>query len=98
MPSSSHLFGSVPWGAPVPVSGQPFHHTPYSGAVPMAGGMAGGMHNQFIPLQVRPGNRIICFKRISQCSKMTDNRIVYYSIITYSLPIRSPVLVWVLRL
>ncbi|XP_008156797.2 5'-3' exoribonuclease 1 [Eptesicus fuscus] len=52
MPSSSHLFGSVPWGAPVPVSGKPFHHTSYSGAMPMAGGMAGGVHNQFIPLQV----------------------------------------------
>ncbi|XP_036099818.1 5'-3' exoribonuclease 1 isoform X4 [Molossus molossus] len=51
MPSSSHLFGSMPWGPPVPVSGKPFHHT-YSGPLPMSGGMTGGVHNQFIPLQV----------------------------------------------
>ncbi|XP_027438932.2 5'-3' exoribonuclease 1 isoform X3 [Zalophus californianus] len=52
MPSSSHLFGSMPWGPPVPVPGKPFHHTSYSGTMPMAGGMPGGVHNQFIPLQV----------------------------------------------
>ncbi|XP_012502897.1 PREDICTED: 5'-3' exoribonuclease 1 isoform X2 [Propithecus coquereli] len=52
MPSSPHLFGSMPWGPPVPVPGKPFHHTLYSGTMPMAGGMPGGMHNQFIPLQV----------------------------------------------
>ncbi|XP_023388934.1 5'-3' exoribonuclease 1 isoform X2 [Pteropus vampyrus] len=52
MPSSSHLFGSMPWGPPVPAPGKPFHHSSYSGTMPMAGGMAGGVHNQFIPLQV----------------------------------------------
>nr|KAF6476912.1 5'-3' exoribonuclease 1 [Rousettus aegyptiacus] len=52
MPSSSHLFGSMPWGPPVPAPGKPFHHSSYSGTIPMAGGMAGGVHNQFIPLQV----------------------------------------------
>ncbi|XP_030882328.1 5'-3' exoribonuclease 1 [Leptonychotes weddellii] len=52
MPSSSHLFGSMPWGPPVPVPGKPFHHTSYSGTMPMAGGLPGGVHNQFIPLQV----------------------------------------------
>ncbi|XP_019512484.1 PREDICTED: 5'-3' exoribonuclease 1 isoform X4 [Hipposideros armiger] len=53
MPPSSHLFGSMPWGPPVPVPGKPFHHhTSYSGTMPMAGGMAAGVHNQFIPLQV----------------------------------------------
>ncbi|KFO21863.1 5'-3' exoribonuclease 1 [Fukomys damarensis] len=52
MPSSPHLFGSVRWGPPVPVPGKPFHQTPYPGAMPTAGGMPGGTHNQFIPLQV----------------------------------------------
>ncbi|XP_016797589.3 5'-3' exoribonuclease 1 isoform X8 [Pan troglodytes] len=52
MPSSSHLFGSMPWGPSVPVPGKPFHHTLYSGTMPMAGGIPGGVHNQFIPLQV----------------------------------------------
>lgn len=61
MPPSSHLFGSMPWGPSVPVPGKPFHHTSYSGTVPVAGGMAAGVHNQFIPLQVRPGNRILSF-------------------------------------
>ncbi|XP_006162366.1 5'-3' exoribonuclease 1 isoform X3 [Tupaia chinensis] len=52
MPSSSHLFGSMPWGPQVPVPGKPFHHASYSGTMPVAGGMPGGVHNQFIPLQV----------------------------------------------
>ncbi|XP_062970473.1 5'-3' exoribonuclease 1 isoform X4 [Cynocephalus volans] len=52
MPSPSHLFGSMPWGPPVPVHGKPFHHTSYSGTMPMAGGMPAGVHSQFIPLQV----------------------------------------------
>lgn len=52
MPSSTHLFGSMPWGPPVPVPGKPFHHTSYAGTMPMAGGMPAGVHNQFIPLQV----------------------------------------------
>ncbi|XP_046287884.1 5'-3' exoribonuclease 1 [Marmota monax] len=52
MMPSPHLFGSMPWGPPVPVPGKPFHHTSHSGTIPMAGGMPGGVHNQFIPLQV----------------------------------------------
>ncbi|XP_053454555.1 5'-3' exoribonuclease 1 isoform X4 [Nycticebus coucang] len=52
MPSSSHLFGSMPWGPPVPVPGKPFHQALYSGTTPMAGGAPGGVHTQFIPLQV----------------------------------------------
>ncbi|XP_042521640.1 5'-3' exoribonuclease 1 isoform X2 [Dipodomys spectabilis] len=52
MPSSSHLLGSVPWRPPVPVPGRPFHPTSHSGTVPGAGGVPGGIHNQFIPLQV----------------------------------------------
>ncbi|XP_008065493.1 5'-3' exoribonuclease 1 [Carlito syrichta] len=52
MPSSSHLLGSMPWGPPVPVPGKPFRRTLYSGTMPMAGGIPGGVHNQFIPLQV----------------------------------------------
>ncbi|XP_037699383.1 LOW QUALITY PROTEIN: 5'-3' exoribonuclease 1 [Choloepus didactylus] len=53
MPSSSHLFGSMPWVTPVPVPGaKPFHHTSYSGSMPVDGGMPGGVHHQFIPLQV----------------------------------------------
>ncbi|KAK2489609.1 hypothetical protein MC885_010698 [Smutsia gigantea] len=50
--SSSHLLGSMPWRPPVAVPGKPFHHTSHSGTMPMAGGMPGGVHNQFIPLQV----------------------------------------------
>lgn len=61
MPSSSHLFGSVPWGPPMPVPGKPFHHTSYAGTMPMAGGMPGGVHNQFIPLQVRPRRELLYF-------------------------------------
>ncbi|XP_047419394.1 5'-3' exoribonuclease 1 [Sciurus carolinensis] len=49
---SPHLFGSMPWGPPVPVPGKPFHHTSSSGTMPVAGGGPGGVHNQFIPLQV----------------------------------------------
>nr|XP_013015092.1 5'-3' exoribonuclease 1 [Cavia porcellus] len=52
MPSSSHLFGAIPWGPPVPVPGKPFYQAPYPGILPAAGGIAGGAHNQFIPLQV----------------------------------------------
>ncbi|KAF6122660.1 5'-3' exoribonuclease 1 [Phyllostomus discolor] len=52
MPSSSHLFGSMPWGPSVPVSGKPFHHTPHARPGPMAGAVVGGVHSQFIPLQV----------------------------------------------
>ncbi|XP_053528818.1 5'-3' exoribonuclease 1 isoform X1 [Artibeus jamaicensis] len=52
MPSSSHLFGSMPWGPPVPVPGKPFHHTPHARPGPPAGAVVGGVHSQFIPLQV----------------------------------------------
>ncbi|XP_038312964.1 5'-3' exoribonuclease 1 isoform X4 [Canis lupus familiaris] len=71
MPSSSHLFGSMPWGPPVPVPGKPFHHTSYSGTMPMAGGMPGGVHNQFIPLQVtkkRVANKKNFESKEAQCS------------------------------
>uniref|UniRef100_A0A8C0XTZ8 5'-3' exoribonuclease 1 n=1 Tax=Castor canadensis TaxID=51338 RepID=A0A8C0XTZ8_CASCN len=51
MPSSSHLFGSMPWRLPVPVPGKPFR-PPFPGTMPEAGGMAAGVHSQFIPLQV----------------------------------------------
>ncbi|XP_066203445.1 5'-3' exoribonuclease 1 [Saccopteryx leptura] len=49
-PDSSHLYRTTPWGPGVPVSGKPFLHNPYAGTVP--GGVAAGVHNQFIPLQV----------------------------------------------
>ncbi|XP_076986423.1 5'-3' exoribonuclease 1 isoform X2 [Tamandua tetradactyla] len=53
MPSSPHLFGSVPWVPPVPVPGtKPFRHTSCPGTMPMGGGMPGAVHHQFIPLQV----------------------------------------------
>ncbi|KAM5333043.1 5'-3' exoribonuclease 1 isoform 2-T2 [Glossophaga mutica] len=52
MPSSSHLFGSMPWGPPAPVPGKPFHHTPHARPGPGAGAIVGGVHSQFIPLQV----------------------------------------------
>ncbi|XP_017379246.1 5'-3' exoribonuclease 1 isoform X3 [Cebus imitator] len=74
MPSSSHLFGSVPWGPPVPVPGKPFHHTLYSGTMPVAGGMPGGVHNQFIPLQVtkkRVANKKNFENKEAQCSQAT---------------------------
>ncbi|XP_078210177.1 5'-3' exoribonuclease 1 isoform X9 [Callithrix jacchus] len=72
MPSSSHLFGSVPWGPPVPVPGKPFHHPLYSGTMPVAGGMPGGVHNQFIPLQVtkkRVANKKNFENKEAQCSQ-----------------------------
>ncbi|XP_074261907.1 5'-3' exoribonuclease 1 isoform X8 [Saimiri boliviensis] len=74
MPSSSHLFGSVPWGPPVPVPGKPFHHTLYSGTMPVAGGMPGGVPNQFIPLQVtkkRVANKKNFENKEAQCSQAT---------------------------
>ncbi|KAF4801807.1 5'-3' exoribonuclease 1 isoform X4 [Turdus rufiventris] len=49
MPPSSHMFGPVSWGAPVPK-----HYYPgsYPGNVSLAGTIPVGSHNQFIPLQV----------------------------------------------
>uniref|UniRef100_A0A8V5HES0 5'-3' exoribonuclease 1 n=1 Tax=Melopsittacus undulatus TaxID=13146 RepID=A0A8V5HES0_MELUD len=49
MPSSSHMFGPVSWGTPVPK-----HYYPgsYPGNVSLAGTIPVGSHNQFIPLQV----------------------------------------------
>ncbi|XP_061221246.1 5'-3' exoribonuclease 1 isoform X1 [Neopsephotus bourkii] len=49
MPSSSHMFGPVSWGTPVPK-----HYYPgsYPGNVSLAGTVPVGSHNQFIPLQV----------------------------------------------
>ncbi|XP_008264500.2 5'-3' exoribonuclease 1 isoform X2 [Oryctolagus cuniculus] len=70
----SHLFGSMPWGPPVPVPGKPFHHPPYSGTMPMAGVMPGGVHNQFIPLQVtkkRVANKKIIENKEAQSSSQT---------------------------
>ncbi|XP_023595097.1 5'-3' exoribonuclease 1 isoform X2 [Trichechus manatus latirostris] len=52
MPSSSHLFASTPWAPPATVPGKPFHHASYPRTMPMAGGIAAGVHSQFIPLQV----------------------------------------------
>ncbi|XP_006895177.1 PREDICTED: 5'-3' exoribonuclease 1 [Elephantulus edwardii] len=52
MPSSAHLFGAVPWGAPLPVARKPFPHASYPGSMPMPGPVPSGVHNQFIPLQV----------------------------------------------
>lgn len=74
MPSSSHLFGSMPWGPPVPVPGKPFHHTSYTGTMSMAGGMPAGVHNQFIPLQVtkkRVANKKIFENKEAQSSQAT---------------------------
>uniref|UniRef100_A0A803V1L2 5'-3' exoribonuclease 1 n=1 Tax=Ficedula albicollis TaxID=59894 RepID=A0A803V1L2_FICAL len=49
MPPSSHMFGPVSWGTPVPK-----HYYPgsYPGNVSLAGTIPVGSHNQFIPLQV----------------------------------------------
>ncbi|XP_074887854.1 5'-3' exoribonuclease 1 isoform X10 [Buteo buteo] len=49
MPPSSHMFGPVSWGTPVPK-----HYYPgsYPGNVSLAGAIPVGSHNQFIPLQV----------------------------------------------
>ncbi|KAJ7395556.1 hypothetical protein BTVI_154292 [Pitangus sulphuratus] len=48
-PPSSHMFGPVSWGTPVPK-----HYYPgsYPGNVSLAGTIPVGSHNQFIPLQV----------------------------------------------
>ncbi|KAK2538315.1 Xrn1 [Columba guinea] len=49
MPPSSHVFGPVSWGTPVPK-----HYYPgaYPGNVSLGGAIPVGSHNQFIPLQV----------------------------------------------
>uniref|UniRef100_A0A8C0UXA7 5'-3' exoribonuclease 1 n=1 Tax=Cyanistes caeruleus TaxID=156563 RepID=A0A8C0UXA7_CYACU len=49
MPPSSHMFGPVSWGTPVPK-----HYYPgsYPGNVSLSGTIPVGSHNQFIPLQV----------------------------------------------
>uniref|UniRef100_A0A672V840 5'-3' exoribonuclease 1 n=1 Tax=Strigops habroptila TaxID=2489341 RepID=A0A672V840_STRHB len=49
IPPSSHMFGPVSWGTPVPK-----HYYPgsYPGNVSLAGTIPVGSHNQFIPLQV----------------------------------------------
>ncbi|KAM6224640.1 5'-3' exoribonuclease 1 isoform 2-T2 [Rhynchocyon petersi] len=52
MPSSSHLFGSMPWGPPLPVSGKHFPQAAYPGTRPVTEAVPGGVRNQFIPLQV----------------------------------------------
>lgn len=74
MPSSAHLFGSVPWRPPVPVAGNAFHYPPYPGAGPLAGGRPGGAHSQFIPLQVtkkRVANRKNFENKEAQSSQAT---------------------------
>lgn len=74
MPSSPHLFGSVPWRSPVPVAGKAFHHPSYPGTMPLAGGMPSGAHNQFIPLQVtkkRVANRKHFENKEAQSSQAT---------------------------
>lgn len=73
MPSSSHLFGSMPWAPPVPVPGKPFHHTSYAGTMPMAGGMPAGVHSQFIPLQVRPERELLYFFNRISLSLLKDH-------------------------
>ncbi|KFW10835.1 5'-3' exoribonuclease 1, partial [Fulmarus glacialis] len=49
MPPTSHMFGPVSWGTPVPK-----HYYPgsYPGNLSLAGTIPVGSHNQFIPLQV----------------------------------------------
>lgn len=74
MPSSSHLFGSVSWRPPVPVAGNAFHYPSYPGTMPLAGGVPGGVHSQFIPLQVtkkRVANRKNFENKEAQSSQAT---------------------------
>ncbi|KYO33908.1 5'-3' exoribonuclease 1 isoform X1 [Alligator mississippiensis] len=52
MPSSSHMFNPMPWGAPVPIHGKPYYPGSYQGNMPLTGTVPVGTHNQFIPLQV----------------------------------------------
>jgi hypothetical protein len=42
----------------VPVAGNAFHYPSYPGTMPLAGGVPGGVHSQFIPLQVRAGKKL----------------------------------------
>uniref|UniRef100_A0A8B9THX6 5'-3' exoribonuclease 1 n=1 Tax=Anas platyrhynchos TaxID=8839 RepID=A0A8B9THX6_ANAPL len=52
MPPSSHMFGPVSWGAPVPIHGKHYYPGSYPGNMSLAGTIPVGSHNQFIPLQV----------------------------------------------
>ncbi|XP_042734269.1 5'-3' exoribonuclease 1 isoform X1 [Lagopus leucura] len=52
IPPSSHMFGPVSWGAPVPIHGKHYYPGSYPGNVSLAGTIPVGSHNQFIPLQV----------------------------------------------
>ncbi|OXB65007.1 hypothetical protein ASZ78_000216 [Callipepla squamata] len=52
IPPSSHMFGPVSWGTPVPIHGKHYYHGSYPGNVSLAGTIPVGSHNQFIPLQV----------------------------------------------
>lgn len=52
MPPSSHMFGPVSWGTPVPIHGKHYYPGSYPGNVSLAGTIPVGSHNQFIPLQV----------------------------------------------
>ncbi|NXT30048.1 XRN1 exoribonuclease, partial [Syrrhaptes paradoxus] len=49
MPPSSHMFGPVSWGTPVP---KHYYSGSYPGNMSLAGAIPIGSHNQFIPLQV----------------------------------------------
>ncbi|KAM9378407.1 5'-3' exoribonuclease 1-like [Phaethornis superciliosus] len=49
MPPSSHMFGPVSWGNPVP---KHYYAGSYPGNMSLAGTIPVGSHNQFIPLQV----------------------------------------------
>ncbi|XP_063162715.1 5'-3' exoribonuclease 1 isoform X1 [Candoia aspera] len=51
-PSSFPAFGSVRWGAPVPVLSKSFYTGSYPGNASFVGTIPVGTHNQFIPLQV----------------------------------------------
>uniref|UniRef100_A0A8B9C2A9 5'-3' exoribonuclease 1 n=1 Tax=Anser brachyrhynchus TaxID=132585 RepID=A0A8B9C2A9_9AVES len=52
MPPSSHMFGPVSWGAPVPIHSKHYYPGSYPGNMSLAGTIPVGSHNQFIPLQV----------------------------------------------
>uniref|UniRef100_A0A8C9LER9 5'-3' exoribonuclease 1 n=1 Tax=Pavo cristatus TaxID=9049 RepID=A0A8C9LER9_PAVCR len=52
IPPSSHMFGPVSWGTPVPIHGKHYYPGSYPGNVSLAGTIPVGSHNQFIPLQV----------------------------------------------
>lgn len=65
---------TVSWRPPVPVAGNAFHYPSYPGTMPLAGGVPGGVHSQFIPLQVtkkRVANRKNFENKEAQSSQAT---------------------------